>query len=84
MYYKKQKKEAERGAAHGFNLYKPEKSPALISKAVDAEIKKQDLLNKAQKKELVKNSAKTRGYKKSGSKAQTLGSLKSLSSIKFK
>ena len=83
-YYKRQKNSAKRAALRGFDLYKPEKVPKKISCVVDAEIKKQTIENKTQEKELKQINKKPREYKKSSAKSQSLGSLKTLSSIKFK
>jgi hypothetical protein len=87
VYYKNKKSAAIREASHGFNLYKFDKfgkaAPG-IAKAVNIELKKQAVLNKIQEKEREKNTEKKRVYKSSGKKMQSLGSLKSLSSIKFK
>jgi len=82
-YYKNQKSTAEREASRGFNLYKYKKVPAEISRAAKSGIRNQDKLNKARKKqERISPREKTRSYK--SRKTQTLGSLKSLNSIKFK
>jgi len=83
-YYNRQKNAAKRAALRGFDLYKPEKVPNKISRIVDAEIKKQTEENKAQEKEHIKSLKKPREYKKSSAKSQSLGSLNTLSSIKFK
>ena len=83
-YYKRQKNSAKRAALRGFDLYKPEKIPKKISRIVETEIKKQAAESKMQEKELKQIDKKLREYKKSSTKSQSLGSLKTLSSIKFK
>ena len=80
-YYSRQKNKARREASRGFGLYKYKKVPAAVSRGVAAEIKKQGRLDKAQAKQ---ERAAPQPYKKSGGKARTLGSLGSLSEIKFK
>jgi len=84
LYYANKKNAAKRGASRGFNLYKA----GPVSKTVQAEIKsglkKLAETDRTQKKELAGNRKKTREYKKSSKKTQSLGSLKSLNSIKFK
>jgi len=71
---------AKREASRGFNLYKYKKVPPAIKKSAEAELKEQAKIIKSQEITRVK----THAYKNSAKKDQSLGSLKELSSIKFK
>ena len=80
-YYKKQRSAARREASRGFNLYKYK---GAVLKEVKKEVKSEIKLNKRrEKQERVSPREKKRAYKSKNGR-QTLGPLKSLSSIKFK
>ena len=82
-YYKKQMKAAEREAAHGFDLYKYKKVSGAVSRAAKSEIKMQA---KADRTQIIRERGSTREKTRLNKRknTRTLGSLKSLSSIKFK
>ena len=77
-YYLRRRSSLEHRASHGFNLYKNKKVPPAIKKAVSSEMSRQEQAERSSKKQDY-----SRAPHKS-KKSQTLGDLRSLSSIKFK